>query len=203
MKGLITRMAAAACLTGGLLALTGCYGYKDLVDPCYPWRYNWAAQQEVCEPLAIQVNNGHVLDQTVWNSEFERGRATLTRGGEDHLLTMIRRRPHPDPVIYLATASIGSAQSDDVIYSPGKVPEAAAQEREKLNQDRIQAVQNFLAAQTAGRNLNFQVYVHDPAQPYVTAPQMMRSMTSMTTRFTGSLTGGGGGGGGAPGGGTP
>jgi len=199
MKGFISRTAMAASLVSAIVVLSGCYGYKDVVDPCYPWRYNWAAQQEVCEPLAIQVNNGHVLDQTVWTSDFERGRAVLTRSGEDHLLTLLRRRPHPDPVVYLATATVGSSETNDVMYSLGRAPEVVSQDREKLNQDRIQAIQHYLAAQTAGRNLSFQVYVHDPAQPYVKTGQMARSITQMGMQFKGSLAGGAGGGGGGAG----
>src|SRR5262249_15390471 len=173
-----------------LVALTGCYGYRDIVDPCYPWRYNWTASQEVCEGLGNQVNNGHVLDQTVWPSDFERGTATLTGGGIDHLNTMLRRRPHPDPIIYLATATLGgSPNSDDVIYSPALGTDTLVQRREKLNQDRIEAIQKYLAVQTAGRNLNFQVYLHDPAQPYMNAPAMQKAYSRITA-------GGGGGGGG-------
>jgi hypothetical protein len=195
MKGFIVKMAAAACLTGGLIALTGCCngpGYRELVDPCYPWRYCWQAQNEVCEPFAVQVNNGHVLDQTVWNSDFEPGKATLTQGGLDHLQVLVRRRPHPDPIIYLATA--------DVPYNPDVPPEAFAQVREKLNQARIESIQRYLAAETMGRNLVFQVYVHDPAEPYVAATSMQRSVTGMQAGFRGGLTGGGApaGGGGAP-----
>lgn len=201
MKGFIVKTATAACLTGGLFSLAGCTGsgYRDLVDPCYPWRYNWQAQNEVCEPFAIQVNNGHVLDQTIWNSDFEQGTARLTPGGMDRLRTLIRRRPHPDPILYLATAG---GSPEDLPYNQDTPPEAFAQVREKLNQARIESIQRFLAAQTVGRNLVFQVYVHDPAQPYVAATSMQRSVTGMQAGFSGSLRGGGGGapagGGGAP-----
>jgi hypothetical protein len=191
MNGFISRVTAAACLTGGLGLLAGCYGYKELVDPCYPWRYNWVAQQEICEPFGIQVNNGHVLDQTIWNSDFEADSPRLTRGGMDHLYILIRRRPHPDSVLYLATAG---SDPQDFPYNPDALPEGFIQHREALNQARIASVQRFLTAETAGRNLNFQVYVHDPAQPYIRAENMALSMTGYNISFKG---GGGGGGGGA------
>jgi len=68
MKGFIrTAVLSCAAAAGGL----GCYGYRDIVDPCWPERYNHAAQMEVKGALAPQVLNGHVLDQTVWNYHFE------------------------------------------------------------------------------------------------------------------------------------
>src|SRR4051794_34307779 len=108
MKGLITS-AILCCAAAGL---TGCYGYRDLVDPCYPERYEYAARQEVKAALAPQVQNGHVLDQTVWNYHFEPGTDRLNQGGLDHLAHLARRRPAPDPVIYLQTAQ------PDVVYDP-------------------------------------------------------------------------------------
>src|SRR5437660_186226 len=102
MNGIIARSVAAVCLAGGTMtALGGCYGYHDLVDPCYPQRYEYAARTEVRESFAPQVANGHVLDQTVWNWQFESGTAVLTPAGMEHLAYLARRRPAPDPTIYL------------------------------------------------------------------------------------------------------
>src|SRR5437879_2977951 len=70
MKGIIKRAAAAACLGGGLSLTWGCAGYRDLVDPCWPTRYDAMAAASVNDAFAAQVNNGHVLDQTVWNYHF-------------------------------------------------------------------------------------------------------------------------------------
>lgn len=190
MNGFIARTAAAASLACGILTLTGCYGFRDLVDPCYPWRYNYQAQQEVCEPFATQVNNGHVLDQTIYTSHFERGKATLTRGGQDKLQQLVRRRPHPDPVIYLATASIGSsAQVDDILWRQDAAPNVAAQERTALDNERRDAIHKYLASIRG--DLSFQVLVHDPAQPSAPAAGMMRSATGYIGGFTGSAAGGG------------
>lgn len=200
MNGFIAKTVTAACLAGGFSLLTGCYGYRDLVDPCYPWRYNWQAEQSVCEVRSAQINNGHVLDQTIWNWHFERGTDKLTAAGLDKLTTLARRRPHPDPVIYLATAG-GTPASGDAPYAADGTPEAFAQARNKLNDARIAAIQKYLAAQTDGRGLAFQVYVHDPAEPYLNAGPMGRSMIGLNGSFQGTRAGGGGGGGAAAAGG--
>ena len=51
-----------------------------------------------------QVHNGHVLDQTVWNSHFEPGTDHLTAGGLAHLDYLARRRPAPDTTVFLEVA---------------------------------------------------------------------------------------------------
>src|SRR5438874_2318404 len=104
MKGLMRRAAVLPGGTGALVGSLGCYGYRDLVDPCYPERYKYASRKELHEAFAPQVQNGHVLDQTVWNYMFEPGTDKLTAGGLDHLAYLARRRPEPDCTIYLQTA---------------------------------------------------------------------------------------------------
>lgn len=182
MKGIITKKVCGACLAGGLVALAGCHEYNNVVDPCYPQRYNYIAQHEVCEPIAAQVNNGHILDQTIWNDMFQKEAPTkLTKGGEEKLLYLARRRPSPDPVIYLATAQ-------DITFNPDAAPDAFAQARTKRDNERIASIQNYLAAQTAGRGLNFQVLVHDPAEPYQSAIKMGAVIATNNLSFTGSRT---------------
>jgi hypothetical protein len=157
MKGLIARTWAAVC-GAGLLAATGCCGisYSDWVDPCYPERYEYAARQSVNQAFGGQMQNGHALDQTVWNYHFEAGTDRLTAGGQEHLKYLARRRPHADPVVFLQTAQ-------DVAYDPA-APEKYAPQRMDLNNRRIQAVQNFAAAYAAGVGPEFRVVVHDPAE---------------------------------------
>ena len=82
---------------------------KGLYDRCYPQRYNNLAQREVNLGMTGQVQNGHVLDQTVWNYHFEAGTDRLTEGGQIHLAYLARRRPVPDPCLFLQTAH-------DVVY---------------------------------------------------------------------------------------
>src|SRR5262249_55662804 len=104
MKGFITQTMAVALVTGGLALSSGCDAYRNIVDPCYPQRYEFQSRREVVSAIAPQVLNGHVLDQTVWNYQFESGTDKLTPGGMEHLAYLARRRPAPDPNIYLQTA---------------------------------------------------------------------------------------------------
>src|SRR5947199_363813 len=63
MKGFVGK---AVTLLGWASALAGvgcCHTYRDLVDPCYPERYEYQARAETNGAFAPQVSNGHVLDQ--------------------------------------------------------------------------------------------------------------------------------------------
>ena len=51
-----------------------------------------------------QVENGHILDQTLWNTHFEYGTDKLNGAGMDKLDQLARRRPPPDPLLFLQTA---------------------------------------------------------------------------------------------------
>jgi uncharacterized membrane protein YgcG len=211
MKGFMAKSVTAVCLAGGLAGAGGCELYRNLVDPCYPERYEFVTRQEVGTALAPQVFNGHVLDQTVWNNHFEPGTDKLTRGGMEHLAYLARRRPAPDGRVYLQTAQ-------DLVYDPA-APEKFAQLRGDLDSRRIQVVQNYLTAQTAGRHLAFDVIVHDPSEVGMSAVAAGVSIQKMQIGFQGNLPttagagganvaggggagGGGGGGGGTGGGGT-
>jgi hypothetical protein len=205
MKGFMAKCATALSLTTGLtVAGGGCDRYRNLVDPCYPERYEFASRQEVVAAFAPQVSNGHFLDQTLWNYQFEPGSDRLTPAGMEHLTYLTRRRPYPDCMIYLATAH-------DILYDPAD-PAAAdkyADQRAKLDQRRIQAIQNYLSAETAGRHLSFEVLVHDPAEVGLSALPVGVSVQKMYLGFQGTLTAGGAAGatgaaaGGAPPAGTP
>jgi hypothetical protein len=187
MNGVIRTFAVMA----GCLAGAGCWSYYDCVDPCYPMRYNFMARQEVNAAFAPQVQNGHVLDQTIWNYLFEPGTDCLTPMGLDRLAYLARRRPCPDPNLYLQTAQ-------DITYDQA-APEKMAEARQTLDQKRIAAVQCFLTQQTAGRPVAFNVCVHDPAEVGLAAIPVDLSIRLMYLRFRGGLAGGGNvtGGGGA------
>lgn len=195
MKGFIST-ARAACLVAGVVGLIGCHGaYRDVVDPCYPERYSFISHNIVCGIRKAQVNNGHILDQTVWNWHFDNGKAVLNGAGMDHLRYLVRRRPAPDNVIYLATAH-------DIRYDPAS-PEKYAEARADLDGKRIDAVKKFLGAHAPGADMSFQVLVHDPAEPGLPAEQMRMShnlwnaSAQGTGIGSGGSSGGGGGGGGA------
>src|SRR5947209_1669583 len=149
MNGFIKNLLLATGLAGVLAVGAGCDCYRNLVDPCYPARYEFQSRQEVNAAMAPQVYNGHVLDQTVWNYQFEPATDRLTPGGMEHLAYLARRRPCPDPVIYLQTAQ-------DIPYDPATA-DKFAETRINLDNRRIQAVQTYLNAQTAGRHIPFDV----------------------------------------------
>ncbi|MFL5242742.1 MAG: hypothetical protein ACJ8FY_11595 [Gemmataceae bacterium] len=187
MKGLITKAILASGCAGMLGTLGGCnMTCKDLYDPCYPQRYEAVSREEAGSATVPQVQNGHVLDQTVWNYQFELGTDRLTPGGLDALAYLARRRPQADPVIYIQTAQ-------DVAYDPVN-PDRYSAARYDLDSKRIQAVQKFLNAQTAGRHQDFQVLVHDPAEVGLSANAVGVIVGKHNGSYQGTLPVGGGGG---------
>jgi hypothetical protein len=160
----------------------------DLIDRCYPERYTHMAVKEVNSGLAPQVQNGHVLDQTVWTYYFEPGTDRLTPAGLEHLAYIVRRRPCPDTTVYLQTAN-------DLVYDPA-CPDRFAGARLELDGLRVQAVQKFLVAASAGRPVDFQVLIHDPGDTTIPGIVATQEFVTYTTGVRGRLTTGGGGGGG-------
>src|SRR5262249_3544274 len=179
MKGIIAKATAAAGVMGALALGSGCDCYRSIVDPCYPQRYEFMARQEVNAAFAPQVHNGHVLDQTVWNYQFETGTDRLNAGGMEHLAYLARRRPCPDPCVYLQTAQ-------DIPYDPA-APDRFAEQRARLDNQRIQAIQNYLSAQTAARHMTFDVVVHDPAEVGIEAVPIGVSLQKMYSGSQGIL----------------
>jgi hypothetical protein len=184
MNGFINGRGLLAGLCGLVLAsLSGCYEYSDVVDPCYPARYYAMSRNELIGAIAPQVNNGHILDQTVWNYDFEPGTDRLTAAGLLKLSYLARRRPAPDCTIYVQTA-------EDLVYDPA-APNRLVESRTELDNKRREAIYKYLNAETAGRNLTFNVLVHDPADPGFAARPLGAAVTAMYGRFQG---GGGAGG---------
>lgn len=187
MNGVIKKTLLLACVACGLTLTAGCHK-DDLVDPCWPERYEFAARNEVVDAMAPQVRNGHVLDQTVWNSHFlfdeEKGIGTdvLTAGGREHLAYLARRRPCPDPCVFVQTAQ-------DLPYDPAH-PEKFVEEREKLDSKRVLAVQKFLDAYTAGRGAEFHVERHDPSQVGMAGIAAVTTSRGYYIGFTGLITAG-------------
>ena len=109
MNGFVKATVAGLCLGTGF-TLVGCAEYRQVVDPCWPDRYNAEARRSVRETFGAQAHNGHVLDQTVWNFHFEVDPRTgvttdkLNAAGMEHLKYLARRLPTPDPNLYLQTA---------------------------------------------------------------------------------------------------
>jgi hypothetical protein len=166
MKGFIPRTLLGLAL--GLCSLAGCAGYREIVDPCWPERYNALARQSVNDATNVQAANGHVLDQTLFNYHFEHDPKTglasdkLNAAGIEHLKYISRRRPAADTHIFLATAQ-------DIPGLAGKPVDKAIAERNELDDRRKTSVQQYLALQTGGRQGAYQIEIHDPAEPYMAA----------------------------------
>jgi hypothetical protein len=92
--------------------------YRQLVDPCWPERYNYEARMATREVFNAQAQRGHVLDQTIWSHHFEKDQRSgddlvtkdpkskeqtvaLTPGAKEHLKYLAFRKPVADPHIYL------------------------------------------------------------------------------------------------------
>lgn len=180
MNGRVTKALAGAALAGGLV--TGCEHYQQCVDPCWPERYNNTARREVISAFAPQVQNGHILDQTIYNHQFEFGTDRLTASGLDQLDILVRRRPVPDPRIFLATAR-------DLSFEPGN-PDAYKAAQDDLNNKRSIAIQKYMSAQTGGRPMQFEVVVHDPMPVEEHADPANRSIRLNHNSTTGTLAGG-------------
>jgi uncharacterized membrane protein YgcG len=176
----------------GALVCVGCQGgerYRNLVDPCKMERYGAAARQEVITAFTPQVHNGLILDQTVWNYHFEReasgeGTDRLTESGKDKLDQLVRRRPEPDPRVFLATAR-------DLVYNADK-PDDYSDKRRDLDGRRSAAIQKYLSAQTAGRPMQFDVLIHDPADPAIPGVSIRNAIVAQRVNYTGGLSGGAG-----------
>lgn len=214
MNGFITRTAAGLSLGTALTILAGCVSYRQVVDPCWPERYNALARGSVNQALNAQAWNGHILDQTVWDYFFTHDPKTglptdvLNEAGQAHLSYLARRRPVPDLHLYLQTAQ-------DLSYQPS-APERLITARAELNTRRIEAIQKYMNVQLApcGITTPVEVAVFDPAPVGVSAIAIGGSMApardlpiigavqKLNLNFQGAVappfgsTGGGGGGGG-------
>ena len=137
------------CLVPLSLTITGCFGYRDVVDPYYPKRYSVEARNSVRASLAPQVSNGNVLDQTVWDFHFETGKPELNAMGKDHLKRFARRRPAAQEVIFLQVA---------------QNPDENANNKE-LNKARSENIKTYMTKISQDKvHPEFQVVLHDPAE---------------------------------------
>ena len=71
MKGFIKQTVAICCFGAGLFTVLGCTAYRDVVDPCWPERYNSMAAHSVRQMSMAQTAQGHKLEQTIWSTFFE------------------------------------------------------------------------------------------------------------------------------------
>jgi len=137
------------CLVPLSLTFTGCFGYRDVVDPYYPKRYNVDARNSVRTALAPQVSNGNVLDQTVWDFHFESGKPELNAMGKDHLKRLARRRPVAQEVIFLQVAQNPNENVNN----------------KELNKARSENIKTYITKISQDKvHPEFQVVLHDPAE---------------------------------------
>ena len=138
MRRRIIHQAGWAMALVSLVSVTGCYGtFHEVVDPCYPERYNCKAREEVHELRNVQVQNGLMYEQTMFVHHFNPASETLHPGGVAHLQRLANRRPAPESVIYLQTAQ----NSYDLDY---KKPEEYASKRKELDDKRKQEIEKFM-----------------------------------------------------------
>src|SRR5437016_2660983 len=90
-----------------------------------------------------------------------------------------------------AAVCLGGGLTQDVAYDAA-APGDFAKARSKLDGERIQAVLNYLQAQTAGRPVPFDVTVHDPGEVGMPAQRMNRAVPEMQNAYRGVLPAGAG-----------
>jgi hypothetical protein len=155
LRRTITTTAWAGALLG-VLSITGCYGtFHEVVDPCYPERYNCKAREAVAEARQMQIQNGLMYEQTLYAHHFNPGEGLLNPGGVSHLSRLANRRPAAETTIYLQTAQ----NSYDLDY---KKPEEYANKRKELDEKRKTEIVNFLKQERP--DLTFTVVVSNPAK---------------------------------------
>jgi len=98
----------------------------------------------------------------------------------DKLDQIARRRPHPDPRVFLQTAR-------DMAYDGAK-PEEYAAKRQELDTKRVAAVQKYLSATLTGRPTTFDIQVHDPAVPGIEGAAPRLVLPTPQSRVGGTLT---------------
>ena len=199
----VMRAAAIAALAAGGTGSIGCVHdgqragegaagggavYRQFVDPCYPERYNATARAEVLAPFAAQVNNGAVLNQTIWNWYFEKDSDKLTPAGRAKLDSIAQTRPAPDTRLYLQA-------SRDVLVTDKNMDKVATL-RDEMTSRRAASIQSYMNTQPAiGNAVAYEIFVHDPAPVGIAAPFAASAYQQQFNGYRGGLTGGGGGGG--------
>jgi len=185
MKRVVTKLLTGAFLAGGVLA-TGCHsfglhtsndGAMGHGDPCWPDRYANEARAAAVASFQPQVENGHVLDQTIWNMHFDYGSDKLNGAGMDKLDQLARRRPQPDTKLFMQTAR-------DIAYDAEK-PNDYAVKRNELDTKRITAIQKYLTATLTGRPCTFDIQVHDPSYPGIEGAAPRVIIPTPQSRVTG------------------
>jgi hypothetical protein len=132
----------AGLLSASLVSLTGCYGtYNELVDPCYPERWNCEARQAVQSRIAMQSKNGLDIEQTLFNYHFEANSDKISPNGQNLLTRLATRRPQPFREVFVQNSFDALANVKE--FDPAQAA-ANAQAIRDLNERRRAAVLAFL-----------------------------------------------------------
>jgi hypothetical protein len=187
----------ALALAGALLAVSGCYGtFHDVVDPCYPERYNCKAREEVRDIWDMQSRDGLALEQTLYVYHFEPGSEVLHPGGIALLTRLANRRPAPETVVFVQTAQ----NTIDLDY---KKPEEYANKRKELDEKRKTSVESFLRQERP--DVQFTVVVANPSKSGISGQEAATAIRGLRSSATGYIqipgVSGGGGSGASSGGG--
>ena len=165
MKGFISKNTLRLALSGScLVSLLGCYHYRELVDPCWPERYNAMARHSVREMHYAQAERGHMLEQTIWNWHFDTDKVgaptdRLNGAGMEVLSRIARTLPAPDFQLYLQNAR-------DIPDTDGMPADKLVAKRHDLNKLRTYAILRYLATQITVSGMGtYQVAVHDYTSP--------------------------------------
>jgi hypothetical protein len=199
-EGLTTMLRNAIHRAGwamtllSLVSATGCYGtFHEVVDPCYPERYNCKAREEINDLRAAQVQQGLIYEQTLFVHHFNPASETLHPGGIALLQRLANRRPEPEAVIYLQTAQ----NNYDLDY---KKPEEYASKRKELDDKRKLEIEKFLKMERP--DVNFTVVVSNPAKVGISGAEGRAAVTNVRSTARGYFmipgfqdSGGSGGGG--------
>ena len=153
-------MLSAAAVAAGLMA-AGCHSWGENHshgDPCWPDRYANETRAAVVASFQPQVENGHILDQTVWNLHFEYGSDKLNGGGHG------QTRPADAVAARSRTRSCSCKPPATSRYDAEK-PNDYADKRVELDTKRVAAVQKYLKTTLTGRETAFDIQIHDPVVP--------------------------------------
>lgn len=192
LRNVIKKAGWAVALLS-LVSVTGCYGtFHEVVDPCYPERYNCKAREAVHDLRSTQVANGLVYDQTLFVHHFNPASETLHPGGVAQLQRLANRRPAPETTIYLQSAQ----NTYDLDF---KKPEEYASKRKELDDKRKKEVENFLKMERP--DVTFTVVMSNPAKVGISGTEGRAAVNNMRSSAMGyfmipGFQGGGGGSGG-------
>ena len=153
MKRFMKHFAAASCFGAALLTVMGCEHYRGCGDSCWTKPDNSTVYGRVRERQNAQTDQGHKLEQVVWNSYFAKDErtnestSTLNEPGREFLRHVARCQPFPDPQIWL--------------QYPTDVTDT--NKRDQIIAERRIAIRKFLTTQTPlGGGEKYQIAVLDP-----------------------------------------